>query len=133
MNSLLLDTHVWAWSLTGDKRLSANAIGLIEQAEAVFISPISLFEVAQKVRIGKWPEMEPFVGHLPQLLEEQGGRTAALTPEICLNAALLDWAHRDPFDRLLAATAIDNRVPLVSADMVFDMLAGRDGWVARLW
>jgi PIN domain nuclease of toxin-antitoxin system len=38
-------------------------------ADIVLVSPITFFEVAQKVRLGKWPEMEPFVSQLPALLE----------------------------------------------------------------
>ncbi|MFS8111694.1 type II toxin-antitoxin system VapC family toxin [Rhizobium jaguaris] len=133
MKSLLLDTHAWAWSLTADERLSAKATALIQKAESVFVSPITLFEVGQKVRIGKWPEMEPFANKLAKLLEEQGGRVAALTPAICLNAAMLEWDHRDPFDRLIAATAMENNMPLISVDEVFDGLADRPGWIARLW
>ncbi|EJC67353.1 type II toxin-antitoxin system VapC family toxin [Rhizobium leguminosarum] len=133
MNSLLLDTHAWAWSLTGDERLSAKAIALIEKAETIFVSPISLFEIGQKVRLGKWPEMEPFIGRLPELLHEQGGIAAALTPEICLTAAMMDWTHRDPFDRFLAATAMQNGIPLISADAIFDDLVGNQLWIARFW
>lgn len=133
MKSLLLDTHAWAWSLTADRQLSARAIALIEQAENVFVSPISLFEVGQKVRIGKWPDMEPYVDRLPQLVEEQGGRFAVLTPEVCLKAATMEWVHRDPFDRFLAATAMETGMPLVSADTVFDELATHERWIARLW
>lgn len=133
MNSLLLDTHAWAWSLTGDERLSAKAVALIEKAETILVSPISLFEIGQKVRLGKWPEMEPFIGRLPELLQEQGGITAGLTPEICLAAAMMDWTHRDPFDRLLSATAMQNGIPIISADTVFDELAGNQFWIARFW
>jgi PIN domain nuclease of toxin-antitoxin system len=133
VNSLLLDTHAWAWSLTGDERLSAKAIALIEKAEIILVSPISLFEIGQKVRLGKWPEMEPFIDRLADLLHEQGGVTAALTPDICLTAAVMDWQHRDPFDRLLAATAMHNGIPIISADMIFDELSGRDLWIARFW
>ncbi|WP_049733695.1 type II toxin-antitoxin system VapC family toxin [Rhizobium ecuadorense] len=133
MNSLLLDTHAWAWSLTGDERLSAKAVALIEKAETILVSPISLFEIGQKVRLGKWPEMEPFIGRLPEMLQEQGGIAAALTPEICLAAAIMDWAHRDPFDRLLAATATQNGIPIISADAIFDELAGNQLWIARFW
>ncbi|OWO96145.1 twitching motility protein PilT [Rhizobium esperanzae] len=133
MNSLLLDTHAWAWSLTGDKRLSAKAIALIEKAETILVSPISLFEIAQKVRVGKWPEMQPFVGRLPDLLQEQGAIAAALTPDVCLAAAMMDWAHGDPFDRFLAATAMENGIPIISADTIFDELAGNQFWIARFW
>jgi PIN domain nuclease of toxin-antitoxin system len=133
MSAFLLDTHVWAWSLTGDQRLSKTAIGLMEKADDIFISPISFFEIGQKVRIGKWPEMAPFVDRLPALLHEQGGRVASLSPEMCLNASLLNWDHRDPFDRLLAATAIEHRIAIISVDVVFDGLSGTDNWIARLW
>lgn len=133
MNTLLLDTHAWAWSLTGDDRLSAKAVALIEKAETVLVSPISLFEIGQKVRLGKWPEMEPFIERLSDLLQEQGGITAALTPDICLSAAMMDWQHRDPFDRLLAATAMHNGIPIISADVVFDELGGNELWIARFW
>lgn len=133
VNSLLLDTHAWAWSLTGDKRLSGKAVALIEKAENILVSPISLFEIGQKVRLGKWPEMEPFIGRLSELLQDQGGVAAALTPEICLSAAMMDWAHRDPFDRFLAATAMQNGIPIISADAIFDELAGNQHWIARFW
>lgn len=127
MTKVLLDTHAWSWTLTGDGRLSPRALAAIEGAEAVFVSPISFFEVAQKVRIGKWPEMVAFVEQLPSLLQAQGGMVAAFGPSICVAAGMMDWAHRDPFDRLLAATAREEGHVLVSADAVFD------GIVTRVW
>lgn len=129
MTTVLLDTHAWAWSLTGDMRLSTKATALITEADSVFVSPISFFEIGQKVRIGKWPEMEPFINDLPRLLAEQGGRVAALAPEVCLKGATLAWEHRDPFDRLLAATTLALGIPLISADEVFDTLPD----ISRLW
>lgn len=110
-------------------RLSTKATALITEADSVFVSPISFFEIGQKVRIGKWPEMEPFINDLPSLLAEQGGRVAALVPEVCLTGATLAWEHRDPFDRLLAATTLALGIPLISADEVFDTLPD----ISRLW
>ena len=127
MTSVLLDTHAWTWSLTGDDRLSPRALAAIGDADTVFVSPIIFFEIAQKVRIGKWPEMVAFIDQLPGLLHSQGGVVAALGPSICLEAGMMDWAHRDPFDRLLAATARQGTHLLVSADTVFD------GTVTRVW
>jgi PIN domain nuclease of toxin-antitoxin system len=127
VKAVLLDTHSWAWSLGGDRRLSVAALEAIEGAQNVFVSPITFFEIAQKVRLGKWPEMEPFVARLPALLAEQGGSVAALEPAICVAAGLMSWVHRDPFDRLLAATATHHSLPIVSADSIFD------GVVTRLW
>ena len=88
----------------------------------MFVSPISFFEVGQKVRIGKWPEMETMVNNLPDVLAKQGGLAAALTPEICLHASLRDWVHRDPFDRFLASSAELLNMTLISKDAVFDEL-----------
>lgn len=133
MTHLLLDTHAWAWSMTGDKRLSPKARSAIKQAENVFVSPISLLEIGQKVRIGKWPEMEPFLPRLVGLVEEQGGRYARLTPTMFLLSATFEWSHRDPFDRILGLTAIDMGLVMISADAVFDDLAGQVGWRGRVW
>lgn len=127
LTSVLLDTHTWAWSLSGDDRLSSRALAAIDEADTVFVSPISFFEIAQKVRLGKWPEMVPFIDRLPGLLQSQGGVVAAFGPQTCLEAGMMDWAHRDPFDRLLAATARQSDHLLVSADAAFD------GIVRRVW
>lgn len=127
VNGVLLDTHAWAWSLMAGGRLSDRARASIEQANSVQVSPISFFEIAQKVRLGRWPEMEPLIDRLPEYLDEQGGVVASLDPAVCTMAGTLAWPHRDPFDRLLAATAIRHNLPIVSADAVFD------GLVTRLW
>ncbi len=133
MSAVLLDTHIWTWSLIDHTRLSALAARAIEQAEAVFVSPITFFEIGQKVRLGKWPEMNPWVKRLPDLLTEQGARESSLGKDICLLAPTLDWEHRDPFDRMLAASSILLGLPLVSADAVFDQLSQHDGWLPRIW
>ncbi len=128
MAALLLDTHVWAWTLAGASLPSAISQAMA-QAETVYVSPISLYEIGQKVRLGKWPEMAPFVSQLADILRDQDGFAAPLTPDICLKAAMLDWDHRDPFDRFLAATALVNDWPLASVDPVFD---GCPGGITRV-
>lgn len=133
MKHILLDTHTWAWSLTADTRLSAAAVAAMERAETVSISAISLFEIGQKVRLGKWPEMEPFLTRLIGLADEQGGRLLETSAEASLLAATLDWAHRDPFDRFIAATAITRGLTLISADAAFDALTSEPSWPGRLW
>ena len=127
LNSVLLDTHAWAWSLTGDDRLSEKASSVMTNASSIFVSPISFFEIGQKVRLGKWPEMADHVEHLKEILEKQGGLLAALEARICLRASTMAWNHSDPFDRILAASAAHYNLPILSADTVFD------GVVTRLW
>lgn len=114
-------------------RLSPAARAALQDAREIFVSPASFYEIGNKVRLGKWPEARPFLGRLTGILDEQGGRQAEFTPAVALAAGTLGWTHRDPFDRIIAATAIAHGLVLVSADTAFDALAGDPGWTARIW
>lgn len=119
MAAVLLDTHAWVWSFSDDAKLSPAARTAIQRADAVHVSPITFYEIGQKVRLGKWPEMEPHAASLATILQDQGGSLAPFTAEICLAASLRDWDHRDPFDRMIAATAEACDMALISADQAF--------------
>lgn len=120
MTRILLDTHVWAWSLTAQHRLSAAAISAIGSAEIVYLSAISFYEIGQKVRIGKWPEMASQVLGLPDMARRQGLHIIEVSEDISLSAALNSWSHRDPFDRIILSTAWAFDLQLISADAAFD-------------
>src|SRR5262245_16891351 len=105
----------------------------MDQAPTISISTISWFEIGQKVRLGKWPEIEPFIGRLLRIAEEQGGRLMDVSAEASLIAALLSWEHRDPFDRIIGATALARGLTLISADTAFDALAADPKWPGRVW
>lgn len=119
MRGILLDTHAWVWSFAAEHLLSQPARGALQDADAVYVSPISFFEIAQKVRIGKWPEMANSVSNLSEILSDQGGFLAPFTAEICARAGLWEWEHRDPFDRLIATTALESDCTLISKDQAF--------------
>ncbi|MEQ9638961.1 MAG: type II toxin-antitoxin system VapC family toxin [Alphaproteobacteria bacterium] len=125
MTAILLDTHTWAWSIIDQRKLSTKAKAAILEADSVHVSPITFFEIALKVYLGKWPLMAPHAGVLPDLLEAQGAMIAPLDVAICLSAGGMSWRHRDPFDRMLAATSIEQNLALVSADTVFDDILTR--------
>ena len=127
MPAVLLDTDVWSWALLRSSKLSSAAREANDSASTRYISPASLYEISQKVRLGKWPEIAAFVPHLLSFARVQGLELAQLDGEICLSAGRMDWSHRDPFDRMLAATALHYGVPIISADPVFD------GIVSRVW
>jgi PIN domain nuclease of toxin-antitoxin system len=133
LTAVLLDTHVLAWGLSNSARIPELARNRIASADAIWVSAMSLYEIGQKVRIGKWPEMAPHLHELRGLVKAQGGRWRAADDAITSRAALLEWPHRDPFDRLIAATAIEIGVPLVSADALFDDLGPSPDWRGRIW
>jgi PIN domain nuclease of toxin-antitoxin system len=125
---LLLDTGVFAMILTDDPRLTETARSRMASASRVSLSAISLYEIGQKVRLGKWPEMGPFVGDLAEIAHEDGVDLIPLTPSAALRASLLDWAHRDPFDRTIAVTSLDEDLVLMSPDAAFDAVGVRRFW-----
>ena len=71
--------------------------------------------------------MDAFADRLVEAARRQQASMARLDMEICTAAGRMTWAHRDPFDRLLAATALSYKVPIVSTDEAFD------GIVTRIW
>lgn len=133
MSVALLDTHAWVWSLFDSAALSDSAREAIETAQTVLVAPCSFHEITQKHRLGKWPEVGGIVKRLPQLLRAQGGVVAPYTATMAMLSGGMDWSHRDPFDRMIAATAIEMACPLVSKDGAFDGIEGRFGWRGRVW
>lgn len=133
MTSYLIDTHVWVWDLREDGRLPERIICEIDSAHFVSVSVVSIYEVAQKVRLGKWPEMTDLADRLATLVDQQGYSSLALSAEVSHIAGLMEWDHRDPFDRMIAATAIHLQLPLISADTAFDQLSTRKDWPGRVW
>ena len=86
--------------------LSATARDVMEAADVAYVAPISFYEITQKHRLGKWPELDPVIGELLPLWSAQGTEIAPCTAEIAFLAGAMQWSHRDPFDRMIAATAI---------------------------
>jgi PIN domain nuclease of toxin-antitoxin system len=124
----LIDTHIWAWVLTDDPAIPPAIRHEIISSDHA-ISPISFYEIAQKVRMGKWRQMERFASDLPMIAQKTRLSVIPVEGEIAHLAGTLEWAHRDPFDRLIAATALVGGLQLISADTAFDSLIG----LRRLW
>ena len=116
MTPVLLDTNAFAMALTGDERLPTLAKDAILEASSASVSAITFYEIGQKVRLGKWDAMAPFVEKLVDIGMADGFDLISLNPKIALTATLLEWSHRDPFDRMIAATAIGEGLRLVSSD-----------------
>ena len=117
---ILLDSHTFVWFLAGDQRCSLRARRHIEDADAeVFVSAVTAWETAIKVRAGRWSEAEFFASNIEAILIKENFAPLPLTIEHGRVAGFLSGAHRDPFDRMLAAQAIVDDMPLVTADPAF--------------
>ena len=127
--TLLLDTHVFVWWLRGDQRLRPRIRDIIEQNEsATYVSAISGYEMSQKARLGKWPEVAPFMEGFERLADRANIPILAVTALHAVRAGLLPGTHRDPFDRMLAAQATIEGLRIVSGDAGLRSLGVEPVW-----
>jgi PIN domain nuclease of toxin-antitoxin system len=119
---LLLDTHVVLWAATDPERIEPQARSAIEDgANDVFASIVTAWEVAIKQSLGKLELPEPAERWLPSVLKSTGILVADLGLAAALRVRALPWHHRDPFDRLLIAHALEGGFTLVSHDAEFEL------------
>jgi PIN domain nuclease of toxin-antitoxin system len=114
---LLLDTHIWLWSLLAPDRLTKKvARALEDQANELWVSPFSTWEaliLAEKGRIQLQPDP---VHWLAQVFKNLPFLEAPFNHQVAIQSRLLDIPHQDPVDRFLGATAVVYRLTLVTAD-----------------
>jgi PIN domain nuclease of toxin-antitoxin system len=110
--NLLLDTHTVVWFLEGTDTLRSEARVAIESAERVYVSAATIWEMAVKVARGRLEAPSDF----PDRLLDLGMLQLALEWEHARVAGGLPLHHRDPFDRLLVAQAIVERLTIVTRD-----------------
>ena len=126
---LLLDTHALLWWWKDDARLSARAAAAIaDDAHTVLVSAASAWEIATKYRIGKLPGAEVALRDFNDLIVADGFTHLAVSYQHALKAGGFDSAHRDPFDRMLAAQALIEGATLVTDDAVMNVFAAKCLW-----
>jgi PIN domain nuclease of toxin-antitoxin system len=120
---VLIDTHYVLWAAINSKRMEAWARKLISNLDnEILVSAASVYEISLKVRQGKLPEAVEFESDLITNIESRLGYTLLpLEPESMMRAARFEDAHADPFDRMIAAQAIQNNLPLLSTDPKLDL------------
>ncbi|MDR3722897.1 MAG: type II toxin-antitoxin system VapC family toxin [Terracidiphilus sp.] len=126
---LLLDTCTVLWATLAPATLSPKACKLIaDPSNTVLVSAASAWEIATKVRLGKLPGAERFESNYIEVLDRAGYSTLAIDAESALRAGRMTVAHRDPFDRMIAAQALGLDISVVTPDVQFDALGVRRIW-----
>ena len=114
----LLDTHTFLWTISGSENIpEATRAAIRSQENDVYVSSVSLWEIAIKSRIGKLDlgniETDELIGHA----ETMGMELIGLTPEEAISYARLEEdSHFDPFDRMLIWQAIGRKLTMISKD-----------------
>ncbi|MBA3463231.1 MAG: type II toxin-antitoxin system VapC family toxin [Deltaproteobacteria bacterium] len=114
---LLLDTHVWLWSLADTARLSKRTLRMLHASSTeLWLSPISVRELGDLSDGGKFEHRGSFTEWIEQILERTRPIEAALDHRVALATRAIALTHNDPMDRFLAATARVYDLVLVTAD-----------------
>lgn len=114
---LLLDTHVVLWALNDPDRLGTKAREALEDGvNDVLVSVVTGWEIAIKQSLGKLDLPRFAEQWLPEELRRAGFEVAELGLTAALRVRALPWHHRDPFDRLLVAHALEDGYTIVTVD-----------------
>ena len=110
---VLLDTHIFYWTLYEHARQPALATKLITEADSVYVSAASVWELAIKVRIGK---LRADIDEVIASIEPAGFVELPVASRHSAQVAKLPLHHTDPFDRMLIAQAICEPLYLLTVD-----------------
>jgi len=125
--AFLLDTHVVLWLHQAPERIPHLTREILGDGRILrLVSAVSGYEILNKHRLGKLPEAADFVLRWEETIDLLAGTELPLTMSQSRLAGGLNWDHRDPWDRMLAAQALELGVPLVTADPIFSTLQGID-------
>lgn len=127
MSNLLLDTHTLIWFLENDPSIPDLTRERIEAANIAYVSIASLWEIAIKLSIGKLPLQSSYESVELQLTAT-GLTILPISFANTVQIRYLPLHHRDPFDRILVAQALNRNLTLISRDEQLDAYS-----VVRLW
>ena len=125
--AVLLDTHAFLWWCEDAADLSKKARRIISREECL-LSLASLWEISIKVSQGKLRLPNDFARYIPEQIALNGFTQLAIGFRHIAGCSRLPWHHRDPFDRLLIAQAIEEELSVVSRDDAFDQYG-----IHRIW
>lgn len=125
---LLLDSHTFLWALGDSDQLGANVRAGLLSGRPAWLSSATVWELGNKTAIGRLSLPVPLRELVRRAVVDGGLRVLDVTPEHALRASELPMIHKDPFDRMLVAQAMTERMTLATRD---GRIAGYD--VPVLW
>jgi PIN domain nuclease of toxin-antitoxin system len=126
---LVVDSQSLVWAVDDPSRLSkAATIAIQDLSNELWISSGSIWEISIKVGLGKMIVSGPFKPWITSAIIDLDIHILPITIDYCEVQSKLPHIHRDPFDRMIAAQCLCDRLPVVSSDAVFDQYG-----VTRIW
>ena len=126
---LLLDTHALVWWLEGTPKLPSRISRIIaDSGNVILVSAASAWEIATKFRLGILPSMAPMIADIEGHVRAEGFLPLAVTVRHAQLAGGLPGPHKDPFDRMLIAQALEEGCTLISDEAVFDRYGVPRSW-----
>lgn len=126
---LLVDTHAYFWWVKDNVQLSRRALSALADPDAdILLSAVVVWELATKSRLGKWPGAESALADIDHAIVAERLSPLPITLDHARRSGLLPSAHKDPFDRLLAAQAAIEGVPIITADPAFRTMGVEIVW-----
>jgi PIN domain nuclease of toxin-antitoxin system len=127
MSSILLDTHTFIWLSEDDPNLPVSMRDMTEDTDEVFVSIASFWEISIKLTIGKLSLQADF-NEIESRFTETRFQLLPISIKDTVQLRQLPLHHKDPFDRILIAQAINHSLAIVSADAAFDAYP-----IQRVW
>jgi PIN domain nuclease of toxin-antitoxin system len=127
MSSILLDTHAFIWLSEDDPNLPITLRETIENTDLVFVSIVSFWEISIKLNIGKISLRDDF-NSIESRFKSTKFKLLPISIKDTIRLSELPIFHKDPFDRILIAQAINRSLLVASRDAAFDAYG-----IQRLW
>ena len=125
----LIDTHTLFWIVTKDQKLSEKAKKLYLNAEnIIFFSLASIWEMAIKISLKKLSIGEPLKDFIQKQIKCNDIKILNIEIKHILSLENLPYYHRDPFDRLIISQSMNENIPVLSSDKIFDLYP-----IKRIW
>ncbi|MDR1292244.1 MAG: type II toxin-antitoxin system VapC family toxin [Clostridiales Family XIII bacterium] len=132
VRDLLLDTHTVIWASHEDdmKYLGENARAALEKSDCkLYVSAVTAYEITNKYRNGKLDQYKDIAEQYSDVINVLNAEELPVTAHQAYDAGMLEWDHKDPFDRMIAAQARSEGLALVTCDKAFGAAPG----VEVLW